>query len=170
MPAAFFLKKHDARMGFMKRSVRERLEHESGDFILLLQGAGAATARSTVIPTMGERGERRRWRNKRPERVAAVGKKQACCGRRSFCRAPQQGERSDSNLQPDLAGCHITMVGEKMASAEAEAISVREINYFFRDSSTATATETVIPTMGLLPAPRKPIISTWAGTEEEPAN
>ena len=25
--------------------------------------------------------------------------------------------------------------------------------YFFRDSSTATATETVIPTMGLLPAP-----------------
>ena len=37
-------------------------------------------------------------------------------------------------------------------------------------TSTATATETVIPTMGLLPAPRKPIISTWAGTEEEPAN
>ena len=27
---------------------------------------------------------------------------------------------------------------------------------YFRDSSTATATETVIPTMGLLPAPRKP--------------
>jgi hypothetical protein len=43
-------------------------------------------------------------------------------------------------------------------------------NYFFIASSTATATETVIPTMGLLPAPRKPIISTWAGTEEEPAN
>ena len=42
--------------------------------------------------------------------------------------------------------------------------------YFFRLSSTATATETVIPTMGLLPAPKKPIISTWAGTEEEPAN
>ena len=41
---------------------------------------------------------------------------------------------------------------------------------YFRDSSTATATETVMPTMGLLPAPRKPIISTWAGTEEEPAN
>jgi hypothetical protein len=28
-----------------------------------------------------------------------------------------------------------------------------EKNYFFRDSSTATATETVMPTMGLLPAP-----------------
>ena len=29
-------------------------------------------------------------------------------------------------------------------------------NYFFWDSSTATATETVIPTMGLLPAFQKP--------------
>ena len=37
---------------------------------------------------------------------------------------------------------------------------VRILPYYFRDSSTATATETVIPTMGLLPAPRKPIIST----------
>ena len=41
---------------------------------------------------------------------------------------------------------------------------------YFRLSSTATATLTVAPTMGLLPMPRKPIISTWAGTEEEPAN
>ena len=47
---------------------------------------------------------------------------------------------------------------------------VRELPSYFRLSSTATATLTVIPTMGLLPAPRKPIISTWAGTEEEPAN
>ena len=31
---------------------------------------------------------------------------------------------------------------------------------YFSASSTATATETVAPTMGLLPAPRKPIIST----------
>ena len=37
---------------------------------------------------------------------------------------------------------------------------------YFRLSATATAA----PTMGLLPMPRKPIISTWAGTEEEPAN
>ena len=45
-----------------------------------------------------------------------------------------------------------------------------EMAYAFSASSTATATETVAPTMGLLPMPRKPIISTWAGTEEEPAN
>ena len=32
--------------------------------------------------------------------------------------------------------------------------------FYFSASSTATATDTVIPTMGLLPAPRKPIIST----------
>ena len=43
-------------------------------------------------------------------------------------------------------------------------------NYAFMDCSTATATATVAPTMGLLPMPRKPIISTCAGTEDEPAN
>ena len=37
-------------------------------------------------------------------------------------------------------------------------------------SSTATAQATVAPTIGLLPMPIRPIISTWAGTEEEPAN
>jgi len=36
--------------------------------------------------------------------------------------------------------------------------------------SNATATATLAPTIGLLPMPIKPIISTWAGTEEEPAN
>ena len=46
----------------------------------------------------------------------------------------------------------------------------RRSAYFFIASSMATATATVAPTMGLLPMPRKPIISTWAGTEEEPAN
>ena len=41
---------------------------------------------------------------------------------------------------------------------------------YFRLSATATATATVAPTIGLLPMPRKPIISTCAGTEDEPAN
>ena len=45
----------------------------------------------------------------------------------------------------------------------------REV-YLFIASAVATATATVAPTMGLLPMPRKPIISTCAGTEEEPAN
>ena len=42
--------------------------------------------------------------------------------------------------------------------------------YFVIPSCTATAQATVMPTMGLLPAPIRPIISTCAGTEEEPAN
>lgn len=44
------------------------------------------------------------------------------------------------------------------------------VDYLLRACSTATATATVAPTMGLLPIPRKPIISTCAGTDEEPAN
>ena len=38
-----------------------------------------------------------------------------------------------------------------------------ESDYFFIASAVATATATVAPTMGLLPMPRKPIISTCAG-------
>ena len=41
---------------------------------------------------------------------------------------------------------------------------------YFIASSTATAQATVAPTMGLLPMPMRPIISTCAGTEDEPAN
>ena len=50
------------------------------------------------------------------------------------------------------------------------AVVILEKSYFFMASSTATATATVAPTIGLLPMPRKPIISTCAGTELEPAN
>ncbi len=41
---------------------------------------------------------------------------------------------------------------------------------YLQASSIATATATVAPTMGLLPIPMRPIISTCAGTDEEPAN
>ena len=50
------------------------------------------------------------------------------------------------------------------------AVVILEKSYFFMASSTATATATVAPTIGLLPMPRKPIISTCAGTDELPAN
>ena len=42
--------------------------------------------------------------------------------------------------------------------------------FLLRARSALTAQATEQPTIGLLPMPRKPIISTWAGTEEEPAN
>ena len=44
------------------------------------------------------------------------------------------------------------------------------IHYLLNAVATSTATATVAPTIGLLPMPRKPIISTCAGTDEEPAN
>ena len=42
--------------------------------------------------------------------------------------------------------------------------------YLFSAKATFTAQATVQPTIGLLPIPKKPIISTCAGTELEPAN
>ena len=42
--------------------------------------------------------------------------------------------------------------------------------YLLSAVATSTAQATVHPTIGLLPIPRKPIISTCAGTDEEPAN
>ena len=53
---------------------------------------------------------------------------------------------------------------------QSEAFCSGYASFYFRLSATATATATVAPTIGLLPMPRKPIISTCAGTEEEPAN
>ena len=44
------------------------------------------------------------------------------------------------------------------------------IDYLFSAVATSTAQATVQPTIGLFPMPRKPIISTCAGTEDEPAN
>ena len=71
---------------------------------------------------------------------------------------------SAQRCESDPATCRWQDATLPMVEREAAA------SYFFSASSTATATETVAPTMGLLPMPRKPIISTWAGTEEEPAN
>ena len=44
------------------------------------------------------------------------------------------------------------------------------LDYLFKAVATSTAHATVQPTIGLLPIPRNPIISTCAGTDEEPAN
>ena len=44
------------------------------------------------------------------------------------------------------------------------------LNYLFKAVATSTAQATVQPTIGLLPMPRNPIISTCAGTDDDPAN
>ena len=43
------------------------------------------------------------------------------------------------------------------------------LNYLFKAVATSTAHATVQPTIGLLPMPRNPIISTCAGTDNKPS-
>ena len=59
---------------------------------------------------------------------------------------------------------------KKALKIESLSFYKRGRDYLFKASATPTATATVAPTIGLLPMPKKPIISTCAGTEEEPAN
>ena len=58
----------------------------------------------------------------------------------------------------------------KTAAPPIQMAELRSACPYLNDSSTATATATVAPTIGLLPMPMRPIISTCAGTELEPAN
>ena len=57
-----------------------------------------------------------------------------------------------------------------LTCGQALRVSVYQNFPAFAASSMETAVETVIPTIGLLPAPMRPIISTCAGTEDDPAN
>ena len=70
----------------------------------------------------------------------------------SFCG------QNDAIWQFAILGAYYAVMRRKSALCESRAHSIRKS--YLQASSTATATETVIPTMGLLPAPRKPIIST----------
>ena len=63
-----------------------------------------------------------------------------------------------------------TAKGAKNPAAFPAAGFKKNNGEFFYFLTQATAQATVAPTMGLLPMPMKPIISTWAGTELEPAN
>lgn len=90
-----------------------------------------------------------------------------CRGRRCCRGRPQRGHRhsrsaKNRNHVPALFRRGTRLLFFVSWTGEGPA--------YFLLSDTATATATVAPTMGLLPMPRKPIISTWAGTELEPAN
>ena len=58
----------------------------------------------------------------------------------------------------------------RMTILSAWASLRRKYLYLLSACATSTAQATVHPTIGLLPIPRNPIISTWAGTDDEPAN
>ena len=89
----------------------------------------------------GERGKRRLWRMKRPERVAAVGKKQACFDKRCFCRAPQQetggpvhlskGMKKASTLRSRLVFALPIFPGSHPPSI----VSVHVLNFCVRDGN-----------------------------------
>ena len=97
---------------------------------------------------------------------------------RALCSAedPERGETrkertSEGSRTPP--GTRTEQNGSRLKGRSPEGGAfrpARKAYYLFMASATATATATVAPTMGLLPMPRKPIISTWAGTELEPAN
>ena len=134
--------------------------------------SSTATATETVIPTMGSDGSAACGGVSDLSEWQRSARDEAALSARTFAGHRNRGSNvkhcdSDPQAVKGSLPQYNHMVVKKRASAKADALKI--ISYF-RDSSTATATETVIPTMGLLPAPRKPIISTCAGTEEEPAN
>ena len=85
------------------------------------------------------------------------------CDRKS-ASAQDNSERIKNESRAKAAGL------KESISIEASRREYSNKDYALRLFWTATATATVAPTMGLLPMPRKPIISTCAGTDEEPAN
>ena len=83
--------------------------------LIYFKDSSTATATLTVIPTMGERSDRRLWRKKGGERVAAVDKIEDKRKPEDFIGHRNRESNAlhcDSNLQPVLAGCNLTMVGK----------------------------------------------------------
>ncbi len=79
--------------------------------------------------------------------------------------------RVEGGVHRDGAGDGRTDHGVVAHADEAHYVKLPlGIFYALRAAFTATAQATVAPTMGLLPMPMRPIMSTCAGTEEEPAN
>ena len=79
-------------------------------------------------------------------------------------------EKQRSGESEHIPICHERQKRSAAGNPQRPLIELSKKDYFLKDSSTATATATVAPTIGLLPMPMRPIISTCAGTEEEPAN
>ena len=101
--------------------------------VKLLQRLRGSNSHGNGHTDHGERPDRRQWRGKGGERVAAVGE-----GRRRIAedirRAPQQEARSDSNLQPACRLLPYNPNGrrKKVTSAKAEVTIVREVKLLQR--------------------------------------
>ena len=83
----------------------------------------------------------------------------------------ENGTRTKKGRHPKVTAPGKALLARKAARRHGPQDEVADaLPYLERASSTATAQATVAPTMGLLPMPMRPIMSTCAGTEEEPAN
>lgn len=74
------------------------------------------------------------------------------------------------NFTPYTLHLPITYKNPHNSASYRDLYNQLAVNYLFKAVATSTAQATVHPTIGLLPIPRNPIISTCAGTDEEPAN
>ena len=108
-----------------------------------------------VLPPDGRRAPHRRPNKKPSCRMARAQR------RRRAAAAPQPRALDRTICQ---------MQKRRLSTGRSGAFCSLSDIYLFIPSCTATATATVAPTIGLLPMPMSPIISTCAGTEEEPAN
>ena len=83
------------------------------------------------------------------------------------CTATAHATRFETNQKAPLRMLCVLVL---LCFAKATLVCFAQLNYFVKPSWTATAQATEAPTIGLLPMPMRPIISTCAGTDEEPAN
>ena len=88
-----------------------------------------------------------------------------------FCQAFLYCNRaSHAFIEPKKHLCRCFWVFGSTLLRKDNARSQVRNDYFVSPSCTATAHATEAPTIGLLPIPIRPIISTCAGTDDEPAN
>ena len=99
----------------------------------------------------------------------------SCCRRLLRCKSPLGclliACDPDRGCQRQLTG--VKIVAKKKPGGQPSLflclLQAKQI-YLLSAVATSTAQATVQPTIGLLPMPRNPIISTCAGTDEDPAN
>ncbi len=94
------------------------------------------------------------------------------CNGASYCTSFHPSFPPDETRVFICSQCSHFCYAKNIKTRTAASVTIAELLsvYFLKASATATAQATVQPTIGLFPIPMKPIISTCAGTEEEPAN
>ena len=109
-------------------------------------------------------------------RFSAAALASARCSQNIEAAMPPDPNEVSGRYSPER-GCHevtgVEIIAKKKLGGQPSLflclLQAKQI-YLLSAVATSTAQATVQPTIGLLPIPRNPIISTCAGTDEEPAN